>query len=199
MSLKATFALVLLIACCAVSFADEISKPPPTAVNAGEGTPDAPSNLFDLPTDPSDWAFDAEYGYYWSATAELYFDRVSGHFYDPVSEHWFDPERDTWYQPEAPPAEEGEHGQGSENQGGEGGEEEVPVATHSSNDNNNNAADLWDLPDDHTDWKFAPESGLYWSETAQLYFDRITGHFFDPASNQWYNTEKEVWYSKHSE
>ena len=61
----------------------------------------AATELWDLPTDHTDWRLDHENDLYWSETAQLYFDRSSGHFYDPASEQWYDSEKEVWYIKEA--------------------------------------------------------------------------------------------------
>ncbi len=68
--------------------------------------------------------------------------------------------------------------------------EEVP------GDKDGNAEEkLWELPTDLTDWVLdAVEPELYWSESAKLFFDRVSGHFYDPESEKWYDWEKRVWY-----
>ena len=43
------------------------------------------------------------------------------------------------------------------------------------------------------DW-ILDESGLYWSETKKLFFDRASGQFYDPSSDKWFNPEQNVWY-----
>lgn len=47
---------------------------------------------------------------------------------------------------------------------------------------------------DGDDWQVDEPSGLLWSETKHLFFDRSSGQFFDPKSDQWYDPEADRWY-----
>lgn len=47
---------------------------------------------------------------------------------------------------------------------------------------------------DGDDWQVDEPSGLLWSETKHLFFDRSSGQFFDPRSDQWYDPEADRWY-----
>lgn len=47
---------------------------------------------------------------------------------------------------------------------------------------------------DGDDWQVDEPSGLLWSESKHLFFDRNSGQFYDPRSDQWYDPDADRWY-----
>ena len=45
-----------------------------------------------------------------------------------------------------------------------------------------------------SDWVLEGQSGLHWSDTKKLWFDRASGQFYDPSTEKWFNPDQNIWY-----
>lgn len=45
-----------------------------------------------------DWVLDADTGYMWSETQQMYFDEDSGHYFNPDYNQWYNPDTEEWYE-----------------------------------------------------------------------------------------------------